>query len=30
MVDVVMWNWIIVVSLTVTITVCLWGEYKNE
>ena len=29
MVDIVMWNWIIVVSLTVTIAVCLLGEYKN-
>ena len=29
MVDIVMWNWIIVVSLTVTIAVCLLGEVEN-
>ncbi len=29
MVDIVMWEWIIVVGLTVTIAVCLWEDVRN-
>jgi len=30
MVDIVMWEWIITVSLTVTIVLCLWGDVRND
>ena len=30
MVDIEMWNWIISVSLTATIVLCLLGEMRND